>query len=148
LLNELGQSLFERAKQDRGPALQDERNARLVAARDVFLATLQLDPENVTAHFNLDLIYKQLGETQKAAEHFSLYQVYRTDDNSHDRVIAAHRAANPAADHAAEAIAIYDLQRPGAYLLDPVTIEATEPTPLALEAAQSAPASDNVSNSP
>lgn len=124
LLNELGQTLFERAKQERGPARKDARQARLAQARDVFLDTLQLDPENVTAHFNLDLIYKQLDEPDKAAEHFRLYQTYKPDDNSHDRAIAAHRAMNPAADHAAEAIAIYDLQRNGAYSLDPVTIEA------------------------
>ena len=29
---------------------------------------LDLDPENVTAHFNLDLIYKQLGDKDQAAE--------------------------------------------------------------------------------
>ena len=126
LLNELGQTLFERAKQERGPARQSDRQARLVVARDVFLDSLELDPENVTAHYNLDLIYKQLGEPEKAAEHFRLYQIYRPDDNSRDRVFAAHRAANPAADHAAEAIAIYDLQRSGAYLLDPVPLEVGE----------------------
>ncbi len=128
LLNELGQTLFERAKQERGPKRRAERHRRLAEARDAFRATLELDPENITAHFNLDSIYKQLGEPEKAAEHFDLYQTYRPDDNSRDRVVTAHRAANPAADHAAEAIAIYDLQRPGAYLLDPVTLEVGEPT--------------------
>ena len=127
LLNELGQTLFERAKQERGPARSDARQALLWQARDVFLSTLQQDPENVTAHFNLDLIYKQLDEPEKAAEHFDLYQTYKPDDNSHDSAIAAQRASNPAADHAAEAIAIYDLQRPGAYLQNPVTIEVGEP---------------------
>ncbi len=124
LLNELGQTIFERAKQERGASRRAEKTARLEAARDVFLEVLQLDPENVTAHFNLDLIYKQLGEAEKAAEHFRLYQTYRPDDNARDRAIAAHRAAHPAADHAAEAITIYDLHRPGAALLEPVTIEA------------------------
>ncbi|MGB5163380.1 MAG: multiheme c-type cytochrome [Thermoanaerobaculia bacterium] len=128
LLNELGQTLFERAKQERGPARSDARQALLWHARDVFLSALQQDPENVSAHFNLDLIYKQLDEPEKAAEHFDLYQTYKPDDNSHDSAIAAQRASNPAADHAAEAIAIYDLQRPGAYLQDPVTIEVGEPT--------------------
>jgi len=127
LLNELGQTLFERAKQERGPGRKAAKQAILAQARDAFLSTLQLDPENVAAHFNLDLIYKQLDEPEKAAEHFDLYQTYRPDDNSHDHAIAAHRATNPAADHAAEAIAIYDLRRPGAYLLDPATIEAGDP---------------------
>jgi len=128
LLNELGQTLFERAKQERGPARKAARQARLAQARDLFLRTLQQDPENVSAHFNLDLIYKQLDEPEKAAKHFDLYQIYRPDDNSRDRVIAAHRAMSSAADHAAEDIAIYDLHRPGAYLLDPITIEVEEPT--------------------
>jgi tetratricopeptide (TPR) repeat protein len=76
---------------------------------------LGLDPENVTAHFNLDLIYKQLGEREQASQHFELYRKYKPDDNARGRAIAKHRAENPAADHAAEAIAIYDLQRRGAY---------------------------------
>lgn len=122
LLNELGQTLFERAKQERGPARQAARRELLFRARDVFLDSLELDPENVTAHYNLDLIYKQIGEVEKASEHFELYQTYRPDDNSRDRVIAKHRAENPAADHAAEAIAIYDLQRPEAYVLDVATL--------------------------
>ena len=39
------------------------------------------------------------------------------DDNARDRAITSHRAANEAADHAAEAIVIYDLRRAGAYEL-------------------------------
>jgi hypothetical protein len=37
------------------------------------------------------------------------------DDNARDRAVAAARRANPAADHAAESVVIYDLQRSGAY---------------------------------
>ena len=70
-----------------------------------------LDPENVAAHYNLDLIFKQLGDRERAAKHFELYQKYRPDDNARDRAIALHRAGNPAADHAADAIVIYDLNR-------------------------------------
>ena len=135
LLNELGQTIFERAKQERGPRRQAERTTRLAAARDIFLEVLRLDPENVTAHFNLDLIYKQLGEVEKAAEHFRLYNTYRPDDNARDRAVAAHRATHPAADHAAEAITIYNLHRPGASLLDPVTIEVEASTEQVSDAA-------------
>ncbi len=116
LLNELGQTLFERAKLERRRE-GGEREALLEQARSEFLDVLDLDPENVTAHFNLDLIYKQLGRREEAAHHFELYRKYKPDDNARGRAIAKHRAANPAADHAAEAIAIYDLQRPGAYEL-------------------------------
>ncbi len=120
LLNELGQTLFERAKQERRASAAsgaggDRRSAYLRRAEELFQRSLELDPENVTAHFNLDLIYKQLGERERAAEHFELYRRYKPDDNARDRAVARHRAANPAADHAAEAIVIYDLGRAGAY---------------------------------
>ncbi|MFQ5528554.1 MAG: tetratricopeptide repeat protein, partial [Thermoanaerobaculia bacterium] len=118
LLNELGQTLFERAKLERRRAAGSgggRREALLEEARGWFLDVLDLDPENVTAHYNLDLIYKQLGRREEAAHHFALYRKYKPDDNARGRAIAKHRAENPAADHAAEPIAIYDLQRAGAY---------------------------------
>jgi tetratricopeptide (TPR) repeat protein len=114
LLNELGQTLFERAKRERGAARQSQRRALLEQARDRFLQALKEDPENVPAHYNLDLIFKQLDNRDQAGKHFGLYQKYRPDDNARDRAVALHRAANPSADHAAEAIVIYDLQRQGA----------------------------------
>jgi tetratricopeptide (TPR) repeat protein len=114
LLNELGQTLFERAKLERDRS-SPARVEFLEQARDRFLETLRLDPENVTAHYNLDLVYKQLGERERAQEHFALYRKYKPDDNARDRAIAKHRAENPAADHAAEAIVIYELSRPGVY---------------------------------
>ena len=114
LLNELGQTLFERAKQERGSGRQKQRADLLEQARDRFLAALKEDPENVAAHYNLDLIYKQLDDRDRAGKHFALYQTYRPDDNARDRAIAIHRAANPPANRAAEAIVIYDLQRQGA----------------------------------
>jgi len=113
LLNELGQTLFERAKQERGAARQAQRTAFLEQAQDMFLRALKQDPENVAAHYNLDLIFKQLGDRERAAKHFASYQKYRPDDNARDRAVARHRAAHPAADHAADAIVIYDLARQG-----------------------------------
>ncbi|TNF74378.1 MAG: hypothetical protein EP299_07210 [Acidobacteria bacterium] len=126
LLNELGQTLYERAKQERGEAHQDQRHKFLREAVATFRRVLELDPENVTAHYNLDLIYKQLGAREKAAEHFAQYQKYRPDDNARDRAITIHRAANEAADHAAEAIVIYDLRRAGTYELPPELQKDTE----------------------
>lgn len=114
LLNELGQTLFERAKRERGESRRSEREALLAKARAYFERTLGIDPENVTAHFNLYLVLKQLGEDQSAEAHFQAYKIFKDDDNARDRAVALARAANPAADHAAEAIVIYDLQRPGA----------------------------------
>ncbi len=127
LLNELGQTLFERAKQERGEERRAKRDALLEEAASWFRRSLEIDPENVAAHYNLDLIYKQLGEPERAAEHFALYGKYRPDDNARDRAIAIERARNPAADHAAEAIVLYDLQRPGAFGLGAAGTPPSQP---------------------
>ena len=128
LLNELGQTLFERAKQERGSAREARRRELLTAARTRFEETLGLEPENVTAHYNLYLILKQLDEDEEAERHFGLYSKYKPDDNARDQAVATHRAANPAANHAAEAIVIYDLRREGAY-------ELADPSPAETQAA-------------
>jgi tetratricopeptide (TPR) repeat protein len=112
LLNELGQTLFERAKRERGPANAGHRYALLEEAKGWFAKTLALDPENVTAHYDLALISAQLGEHRVAEVHRQLHRKYKPDDNAGDRVIAIHRRQHPAADHAAEAVVLYDLQRP------------------------------------
>ncbi len=112
VINELGQTLFERAKAERGdPAKQRQY---LEAAAQRFRDTLAIDSENVTAHYNLALILGQLGDRTGAAEHRALHERYRTDDNSRDRAVAIARRQNPAADNAAQATVIYDLQREGA----------------------------------
>ena len=112
LQNQLGIALFERAKGERGPARAEARAARLNEARESFESALVIDPENVTAHYNLGLIYGQLGDREGAKRHQELHAKYRPDDNARDRAIAAARRADAAADHAAEAIVIYDLHRP------------------------------------
>ena len=111
VLNELGQTLFERAKLERGQGRRAPREDFLNQARSIFEKTLAIDPENVAAHYNLALIHGQLGNQGKATEHRALHAKYKRDDNAIERAVAIHRAANPAADHAAEAVVIYDLQR-------------------------------------
>jgi len=111
VLNELGQALFERAKQERGAARVDARAALLRRASDAFERTLAVDSENVTAHYALNLVYGELGDAAKAAEHREAHLRYTPDEQSRSRVIAMHRLANPAANHAAQALVIYDLRR-------------------------------------
>src|SRR5262249_10623531 len=53
VINELGQTLFERAKLERGPDHQSAREAFLRQAVEQFTRTLALDSENLTAHYNL-----------------------------------------------------------------------------------------------
>jgi tetratricopeptide (TPR) repeat protein len=115
LLNELGQTIFERAKQEHGEARKAPREALLLEALEYFKRALALDPENMTAHYNLSLIYRQLGDHGQATTHLAFYRKYKPDDNAMDRAVANARRQDPAANHAAEAVVIYDLQRPGAY---------------------------------
>jgi len=110
VINELGQTLFERAKLERAAANRPQREAFLREAIDQFQKTLALDSENLTAHYNLALIYEQLGDAKLAAEHRRLHERYRPDDNARDRAIAIQRRKNPAADHAAQSIVIYSLK--------------------------------------
>ena len=110
VINELGQALFERAKLERGPSAEAARRQFLQRAAAQFERTLQLDSENVTAHYVLSLIYGQLGDARRAAEHAALHARYKPDDNARDRAIATHRLANAAANHAAQSIVIYPLR--------------------------------------
>lgn len=119
VINELGQTLFERAKQERGEANRERQREFLKMAEKRFQDTLKIDSENLAAHYNLALIYTQLGEEKLAEEHRRLHERYRPDDNARDHAIAEHRRKNPAADHASQAIVIYNLQRPGAPELSP-----------------------------
>jgi tetratricopeptide (TPR) repeat protein len=119
LLNELGQTLVERSRLERSTAGRERRDAYLREAVDYFVRTLELDPENAEAHYNLDLAYRLLGQRDKASEHLAAFQKYKTDDNARDRAILIARNKYPAANHAAEAIVIYDLHRPGAYGMEP-----------------------------
>ncbi|MBX3394399.1 MAG: tetratricopeptide repeat protein [Phycisphaerae bacterium] len=117
VLNEYAQTLFERGLQERGPARREAKLAFLNEARSLFQKSLTFDPENMTAHYNLGLIYADLGDAEKARHHRAEHARYKTDDNAMDRAIAAARIRYPAANHAAEAIVLYDLQRVGAYEL-------------------------------
>ncbi len=117
VLNELGQTILERAKQERGENRKTARLELLREARDWFNQTLSIDPENVAAHYNLALIFALLGESDSAEAHRVLHAEYKVDDNARDRAVSLARRKSEPANHAAEAIVIYDLQREGAYEL-------------------------------
>ena len=112
VINELGQTYYERAKMERAnPARQKEFLNLGVAA---FQKTLALDSENLTAHYTLALIYAQLGDEAKATEHRKEHAKFLPDYNAQDKAVSIARRANPAANHAAQATVIYPLQRAGA----------------------------------
>ena len=111
-LNTLGRALFERAKL---PSSPDAERQWLEAAADRYRQALAIDPENVTAHYGMAQVAARLGDEATEDRHRRLHEQYRPDDNAKDRAIAAARRRDPAANHAAEAVVVYDLQRPGAF---------------------------------
>jgi len=110
LLNQLGLTEMELARTGGGDQSRESR----VAARGWFQRALDLDPENTVAHYNLSRLLVDLGEPEQAAFHEQEYQRYRVDNNARDRAIQLARQSNEAADHAADAVVIYDLHRPDA----------------------------------
>jgi tetratricopeptide (TPR) repeat protein len=117
-LDELGQTLIERAKQERTSGQKASREGLLREAASWFEKTLALDSEDLAAHYNLALIYQELGDEQRAADERVLYARYKPDDNARDTTVTLHRLHNPAANHAAEPVVIYELQREGRYIAD------------------------------
>ncbi len=115
VLNQLGSTLYERAKQERGDERRAAREAFLHEAVEYFQQALGYDPENAAAHYNLAQIYRDLGDLELADFHAERHQYHKVDDNAKDRAIAAARIRYPYADHASEEVVIYDLQRPEAY---------------------------------
>jgi tetratricopeptide (TPR) repeat protein len=112
--NLLGLTLYDRASQFRGAEAAEQRTATLQEAAAQFEKTLDEDVENAVAHYNLSLIYGELDDQAKAEEHRLAHQRYKLDDNATDRAVRLAREKYPAANHAAEAVVIYPLQRPGA----------------------------------
>jgi tetratricopeptide (TPR) repeat protein len=112
--NLLGLTLYDKASQFRGAENADARRAVLEEAARQFEMTLELDSENVAAHYNLQLIHGQLGNREKSEEHRRLHERYKLDDNAADRAVSLAREKYPAANFAAETLVIYPLQRPGA----------------------------------
>ncbi len=124
LLNQLGRVVYQRALQERGAARREERDRLLRQSENWYLSALRYDPENLESHWGLKQVYRSLGEAELEAEHAALHAKYKPDDNATDYAIAAARRNNPAANHAAEKIVIYDLNRPGAFLGRPPVREA------------------------
>ena len=112
VINELGQAYFERAKMERMDVSRQKEF--LLKSIEQFKRTLELDSENVMAHYNLGLLYAQLGDESKANYHRKEHEKYVPDYNAQDRASSIARRSDPAADHAAQATVIYPLQRPGA----------------------------------
>ncbi|MCH2161474.1 MAG: hypothetical protein MK085_06330, partial [Phycisphaerales bacterium] len=111
VLLELANTLFERARQESG----DARQARLARARDLCEEALSMNAQRGGTWYTLSRVLAALGEEERAEIARSQFELLRPDDNAADRAIQKARRADPAANHAAEPIAIYDLDaRPSA----------------------------------
>jgi len=111
VINELGQAQFQRAQQFRDQEQQTQRDAWLRRGIESFQKTLSIDSENATAHYNLQRIYRQLGEIDQAEIHGQLHLKYKGDDSIQGVVTGIARKRYPAANHAAESLVIYPLDR-------------------------------------
>lgn len=109
LLNDLALALAERAKLERRPGAVKQATALRREAVDWYQKTLDLDPENATAHYGLAQLYAQLGEAEAADRHRALHARYKVDDNARDRTVQLARRHDAAADRAANKVVIYEL---------------------------------------
>jgi tetratricopeptide (TPR) repeat protein len=119
MLNDLGRTLFERARQERGESRRNVRTAYLKRARQRLEQALAIDPENASAHYNLSLVCADLGEDDLAGRERELHERYRPDDNAVERAVTVHRSRDRAADHAAEAVTVYTLREPRDRVAEP-----------------------------
>jgi hypothetical protein len=111
VLNELGSTLYDRSRRERGEDNREAKDRYLREAEAVFLDALSFDPENAEAHYGLVRVYRDLGLEEAANRHDTLHATYKIDDNARDRAVAEARRRYPAANDAAEPNVIYDLMR-------------------------------------
>jgi hypothetical protein len=114
---DLATALWERSRQVRGDGAdaRAERTALLREAERACRAALDLDSQRAGAWYVLAQVAEALGEPAVATDALAKYERFRPDDNARDHAVNAARLRYPAANHAAEGVAIYDLQRDGAY---------------------------------
>ena len=110
LLNDLALALAERAKIERGPENAEQAVQYRREAVSWFLKTLELDPENITAHYGLAQLFEQLGDAESADRHRELHARYKIDDNARDRAVQLARRLHPPANQAANEVVIYELK--------------------------------------
>ena len=85
VINDLAKTIFEQSKRLRGESQKEERLRLREEARDYYRKTLELDSEDVAAHFGLSLIYEaRRKRTGRAAR--ALHERYKPDDNAGDQV--------------------------------------------------------------
>ncbi len=105
VLVELGNVLLEQARAGRSA----DTSALHSRARTLAESALALDPESVPAWYLLAQACKELGDDNRSAEAMAQHAQYKVDENARDRAVNRARLRDPAANHAAEAIVIYEV---------------------------------------
>ena len=85
--------------------------ARYAEAVDEALATLDIDPEELGAHYTLTLAYRAMGENDKAAIHEARYRRYK-DDEDIQSLTGPFRRADAAANRESQSIHVHELAPP------------------------------------
>ncbi|MFK7960337.1 MAG: hypothetical protein AB8G96_07400 [Phycisphaerales bacterium] len=109
LRNALGQARYQLALAEAG----DRRRELMLQAREEHRAALEMDPENLAAHWGLKQIARDLGDDQLESFHAAEHAKYKPDDNARDVAVARARQQYPEANRAAEDVVIYELRAPG-----------------------------------
>ncbi len=119
ILTELADTLAERAR--RRQTLGDAAGAAedLARARQLCTRALEMDPERSATWYVLARVEEAQGDDAAKIRALEKHARYKVDDSARDHAVTAARMRYPAANHAAEAVVIYDLQRPGAFELPP-----------------------------
>ena len=113
VINLLGQAYFDLGKQRSRGGITDGVKKLWQQAIEQFNRTLEIDSENVTAHYNLSLLHRSLGNEELEEKHTQLHQLYKADDNAQGQAVRRAREQYPAANRAAEAVVKYQLLPPG-----------------------------------
>lgn len=112
VLVEYGNVLMELARRNGGKqGAATECEQLCMQALDAARQALAMDPESVSAWYLMAQAQTELGNAAAAEEARAQHAKYKPDENARDRAVNMARLRDAAANHASEAIVIYDLQR-------------------------------------
>jgi hypothetical protein len=123
---QLADTFFLKAQRLADGSPQQQNVLKLAAAE--FEQVVKIDPEDRQSHYMLDKCYRLLGDAEKADYHLARYKIYQTDNNARDDALRIYRLTHPWADHAAQAVVIYDLKPKTAPASSSIAGEVKGPT--------------------
>ena len=110
--NELATVRFQLARRATSEEVETERIAAAIEAVD---RSLELNPQRAQTWFLASRIRVAAGDAAGAAAAEAEFELLRPDDNARDRAIRLARSRSEIADHAAEPVAIYELEHADAW---------------------------------